>query len=156
MAVYNRNVGYQAERADLGRISTFVPEIVGVRPDVVAGGPCQDFSSAGSRKEGALSREIDQMIANAVPPPLAETVGRTMLEGEGGKPSPEVPGDFGQWVEPARKSPASDGRQSQVARETCASTAWGARPRLPRERSLCVGGSYGARKALEGQKSEAG
>lgn len=46
----------------------------------------------------ATSRDIDQMIANAVPAPLAEAIGRVILTREAGGSIPEVQGRFGQWL----------------------------------------------------------
>ncbi|QDL99523.1 DNA cytosine methyltransferase [Rhodopseudomonas palustris] len=50
-----------------------------------------DWSSAGSR-------DTDQMIANAVPAPLAEAIGRVILAREAGDTIPEIQGQFGQWL----------------------------------------------------------
>ncbi|MBN9548932.1 MAG: DNA cytosine methyltransferase [Alphaproteobacteria bacterium] len=47
---------------------------------------------------GCLSRDIDQMIANAVPAPMAAALGREILRRERGETSPEMPGNFGQWL----------------------------------------------------------
>lgn len=47
---------------------------------------------------GCLSRDVDQMIANAVPAPLAEAIGREILRRERGESHPGVPGNFGQWL----------------------------------------------------------
>lgn len=44
------------------------------------------------------SCDIDQMIANAVPAPLAENIGRVILVREAGKSIPEIPGRFGEWL----------------------------------------------------------
>lgn len=44
------------------------------------------------------SRAVDQMIANAVPPPLAEAIGNVILAREGGKTIPEIQGRFGLWL----------------------------------------------------------
>ncbi|WP_296740415.1 DNA cytosine methyltransferase [Mesorhizobium sp.] len=46
----------------------------------------------------AASRDIDQMIANAVPAPLAEAIGRVILAREAGETIPEIQGRFGQWL----------------------------------------------------------
>lgn len=43
-------------------------------------------------------RDIDQLIANAVPPPLAEAVGRVILAREAGETIPAIEGRFGQWL----------------------------------------------------------
>ncbi len=50
-----------------------------------------DWSSAGSR-------DTDQMIANAVPAPVAEAIGRVILAREAGETIPEIQGQFGQWL----------------------------------------------------------
>lgn len=53
VAVYNRNVGYHATRADLADVAVFAPRIAALGPDIIVGGPpCQDFSPAGLRTEG--------------------------------------------------------------------------------------------------------
>ena len=46
----------------------------------------------------ATSRDIDQMIANAVPAPLAEAIGRVILAREAGETVPEIQGRFAQWL----------------------------------------------------------
>jgi len=54
VSVYNENVGQHAFTADLGRPQTLVPVIARLMPDLIAGGPpCQDYSAAGNRREGA-------------------------------------------------------------------------------------------------------
>ncbi|MDX8465657.1 DNA (cytosine-5-)-methyltransferase [Mesorhizobium sp. VK23B] len=51
--VYNRNLGYHAELADLGDVASIAPKISRLKPDLIVGGPpCQDFSPAGARVEG--------------------------------------------------------------------------------------------------------
>lgn len=47
---------------------------------------------------GVTIRDIDQMIANAVPAPLAEAIGRVILTREAGESIPEIQGRFGQWL----------------------------------------------------------
>lgn len=47
---------------------------------------------------GATIRDADQMIANAVPAPLAEAIGRAMLAREAGESIPEIQGRFSQWL----------------------------------------------------------
>ncbi|MBP0438051.1 DNA cytosine methyltransferase [Tianweitania sediminis] len=54
---------------------------------------------------GSLSRDVDQMIANAVPPPLARILGSEILKRHFGESSPEVPGNFGQWLAKTGKRP---------------------------------------------------
>lgn len=46
----------------------------------------------------ANSRDTDQLIANAVPAPLAEAIGRVILAREAGETIPEIQGRFGQWL----------------------------------------------------------
>jgi len=54
VSVYNENVGQHAFKADLGRPQNLVPAIARLIPDLIAGGPpCQDYSAAGNRREGA-------------------------------------------------------------------------------------------------------
>ncbi len=50
----------------------------------------------------AVSRDIDQMIANAVPAPLAEAIGRVILAREAGESIPAIQGRFGQWLRQRR------------------------------------------------------
>jgi DNA (cytosine-5)-methyltransferase 1 len=51
--VYNRNVGYNAVRADLENVAAIAPGICELRPDIIVGGPpYQDFSPAGAGVEG--------------------------------------------------------------------------------------------------------
>lgn len=50
----------------------------------------------------ANSRDTDQLIANAVPAPLAEAIGRVILAREAGETVPEIPGQFGQWLRRTR------------------------------------------------------
>lgn len=47
---------------------------------------------------GISIRDVDQMIANAVPAPLAEAIGRLILARQTGLSIPAVPGRFGQWL----------------------------------------------------------
>ncbi|AMS45482.1 hypothetical protein FHS67_005030 [Aminobacter aminovorans] len=47
---------------------------------------------------GFLVRDADQMIANAVPSPMAEKIGLEILRRAQGQTAPEVPGNFGQWL----------------------------------------------------------
>jgi DNA (cytosine-5)-methyltransferase 1 len=44
------------------------------------------------------SRDVDQMIANAVPAPLAEAIGRVILARESGETIPGIEGRYGQWL----------------------------------------------------------
>ncbi|TBD12071.1 DNA cytosine methyltransferase [Rhizobium ruizarguesonis] len=54
---YNRNVGHHAVVADLNDLLSTVPEIIGLAPDMICGGPpCQDYSSAGNRTEADNAR----------------------------------------------------------------------------------------------------
>lgn len=54
---YNRNVGPHAKVANLGDLLGIVPELLALAPDMIAGGPpCQDYSSAGRRKEAENAR----------------------------------------------------------------------------------------------------
>lgn len=52
VANYNHNIGSHAKVMDLGDILSVVPELLALAPDMIVGGPpCQDYSSAGRRKE---------------------------------------------------------------------------------------------------------
>ncbi|MGO8297939.1 DNA cytosine methyltransferase [Rhizobium ruizarguesonis] len=55
---YNRNLGVDhAKVADLGNLLGIVPEVLKLAPDMICGGPpCQDYSSAGRRKEADNAR----------------------------------------------------------------------------------------------------
>ncbi|MCO5081324.1 MAG: DNA cytosine methyltransferase [Rhizobiaceae bacterium] len=52
---------------------------------------------------GCRSRDVDQMIANAVPAPMARIIGTEILRRHHGQTWPEVPGNFGQWLAKSRK-----------------------------------------------------
>lgn len=60
---------------------------------------------------GKSRHENMKMVANAVPPPLAEIVGRAILTRENGESIPAVQGNFVQWL---RKN----GQSNQVSRNT--------------------------------------
>ncbi len=54
---YNRNIGNHARVADLSDLLSTVPEILRLAPDMICGGPpCQDYSSAGNRREADNAR----------------------------------------------------------------------------------------------------
>lgn len=53
---------------------------------------------AGWDWSAANVRDVDQMIANAVPAPLAEAIGRVILAREAGESIPEIQGRFSQWL----------------------------------------------------------
>jgi DNA (cytosine-5)-methyltransferase 1 len=54
LEVYRRNIGPHAWRADLARPAWVIRMLDALKPDLIAAGPpCQDFSSAGKRIEGA-------------------------------------------------------------------------------------------------------
>ncbi|MER9243128.1 DNA cytosine methyltransferase [Mesorhizobium sp. M0633] len=50
----------------------------------------------------AAVRDVDQMIANAVPAPLAEAIGRIILTREAGDSIPEIQGRFGELLRRSR------------------------------------------------------
>jgi DNA (cytosine-5)-methyltransferase 1 len=70
---------------------------------------------------GCLSRDIDQMIANAVPAPMAAALGREILRRKRGESHPDVPGNFGQWL----------AREKKMIPQMVANAKW--RVRLARE-----------------------
>lgn len=52
--VYEHNLKHECANLDLEDVNIAVEHIIKFRPDIIAGGPpCQDYSSAGKRKEGA-------------------------------------------------------------------------------------------------------
>lgn len=77
----------------------------------------------------ANSRDIDQMIANAVPSGLAEAIGRVILARDAGESIPEIPGRFFQWL---RRS-----------RGFSKASAWNAKSRVNRARRLLGGRTFG-------------
>lgn len=48
--------------------------------------------------EASAKRDVLQMIANAVPAPVAYQLGRVILDREAGKSTPEIQGGFLQWL----------------------------------------------------------
>jgi DNA (cytosine-5)-methyltransferase 1 len=67
----------------------------------------QGFPSDWDWSPGRTKRDIDQLIANAVPPPLAEAIGRVILAREAGETIPAIEGRFGQWLRRRGLSPQS-------------------------------------------------
>ena len=71
LAIYRQNIGEHARRADLTRYKDLIPAVKKLRPDLIAGGPpCQDFSAAGNRIEGAraaLTVNFARIIAAVLP-----------------------------------------------------------------------------------------
>lgn len=76
----------------------------------------------------APSRDVDQMIANAVPAPLAEAIGRVILAREAGETIPEIQGRFAQWL-----------RQRHGFSKPA---VWNAKSRLKRARYLLNGRTF--------------
>lgn len=60
---------------------------------------------------GKSRHENMKMIANAVPPPLAEAIGRVILARENGESIPAIHGNFTRWL-------MQRGQSNQVARNT--------------------------------------
>lgn len=79
--------------------------------------------------ESADSRDVDQMIANAVPSPLAEAIGRVILARDAGESIPQIPGRFSQWL-----------RRSKGFSK---STMYNAKSRVNRARRLLNGRTFG-------------
>lgn len=65
-----------------------------------------DWKWCGNTKQDRM-----QMIANAVPSPLAEAIGRLILEREAGLSIPAIQGNFTRWL-------MQSGQSNQVARNT--------------------------------------
>lgn len=91
----------------------------------------QGFRTDWRWPEGS-KRDVYQLIANAVPSPLAEAIGRVILARAAGESIPEIPGRFGHWL--ARK-----GFTKQSVRN--------AKTRLNRARRLLKGRTYADRTA---------
>lgn len=83
---------------------------------------------AGWDWSAANVRDVDQMIANAVPAPLAEAIGRVILAREVGESIPEIQGRFSQWLrkEQGFSKPAF----------------WNCRTRVNRARRLLAGRTF--------------
>ena len=68
---YRRNVGPHAWHANLARPAWVIRMLTALEPELIAAGPpCQDFSSAGTRKEGAraaLSLSFAEIVAAVRP-----------------------------------------------------------------------------------------
>ena len=71
VAVYRGNLGGHAETLDLNMLSGYGPTVAAMAPDLVFGGPpCQDFSSAGDRRERSnahLTRVFAMVVSVARP-----------------------------------------------------------------------------------------
>jgi len=73
---YNANMGHPAEILDLSDVPTTMERLApffenSPRPAIIGGPPCQDFSSAGKRKEGAradLTEKYADVVAHFQPP----------------------------------------------------------------------------------------
>ena len=68
---YKRNFAHQIKKLDLHDVDEVSAEISKVKPDIIIGGPpCQDFSGAGSRKEGSraqLTSDYASIVARCSP-----------------------------------------------------------------------------------------
>lgn len=80
-----------------------------------------DWSAAGKRA-------AEQMVANAVPAPLAEAIGRVILAREAGESLPEIQGQFSQWLR----------RQHGFSKPA----VWNCRTRINRARRLLAGRTF--------------
>lgn len=83
--------------------------------------PGWDWSAAGVRA-------VEQMVANAVPPPLAEAIGRVILARDAGVSIPEIQGRFSQWL-----------RREQGFSKPA---VWNCRTRINRARRLLSGRTF--------------
>lgn len=112
-----RSVWKSTEPAPTIRASSLrpIPDICGVPEGTVVLserqiGQIQGFPN-GWKWYGNTKHDRMQMIANAVPPPLAEKIGRLILEREAGQSIPAVQGNFVRWL-------MQRGQSNQVARNT--------------------------------------
>ena len=68
---YKKNFKHPIKQLDLHNVDHVSLEILKVRPDIIIGGPpCQDFSGAGSRKEGSramLTSDYARIVAKCSP-----------------------------------------------------------------------------------------
>lgn len=68
---YKRNFTHQIKKLDLHDVDGVSAEISKVKPEIIIGGPpCQDFSGAGSRKEGSraqLTSDYASIVARCSP-----------------------------------------------------------------------------------------
>jgi len=68
---YSTNFNHPILKTDLSRVTSVVPELKILRPEVIIGGPpCQDFSSAGKRIEAGradLTNSFAQIVATIKP-----------------------------------------------------------------------------------------
>ncbi len=68
---YKRNFTHQIKKLDLHDVDGVSAEISKARPDIIIGGPpCQDFSGAGTRKEGSramLTSDYASIVAKCSP-----------------------------------------------------------------------------------------
>lgn len=76
----------------------------------------------------AAVRDVDQMIANAVPAPLAEAIGRVILARDAGESIPEIQGRFSQWLR----------REHSFSK----AAVWNCRTRVNRARRLLGGRTF--------------
>lgn len=81
-----------------------------VSPTLAQMGQLQGFPSSWQWL-GKSRHENMKMIANAVPPPLAEAIGRVILARENGESIPAVQGNFTRWL-------MQRGQSNQVSRNT--------------------------------------
>ena len=72
ICTYRRNLSDHAHLADLTDVENISKSILEMSPDLIAGGPpCQDFSTAGKRKEGDranLTRAFGDIVGKCKPP----------------------------------------------------------------------------------------
>ena len=68
---YKRNFAHQVEQLDLHNVDAVSTRVAKAKPDIIIGGPpCQDFSGAGSRKEGSraqLTSDFAAIVAKCSP-----------------------------------------------------------------------------------------
>ncbi len=103
---------YRPHKADLGPAER-IPKLPWSALSRLHGFP-PDWDWLDTRK----SRERMLMIANAVPPPLAEAIGRVIMAREKGESIPAIEEDYGRWLikQEGLQGPALRNRRSALNR----------------------------------------
>lgn len=74
----------------------------------------QGYPETWDWKPGRILRDIDQMIANSVPPPLAQAIGKVILARHRKETHPPIEGNYYQWL--LRSGKAANGQMASNAK----------------------------------------